>query len=214
MKAFVVHIVALVAMAAAAALVHGLSAPFRLQPAAPEPTVIELPARAGESPPSDVPADAPDNANEADQDEREGDVSPPTDAEAVSSPAADQGRIVLDETEIDLTTARLLFEAAAADFVDARLAAEYEAGHIEGAMHITPDMLLEGIPAAIDFLSPDRPIVVYCGGGDCHDSHLIAERLQSMFSFNRTHVFTGGFPEWEAAGLPIGTGPDPLAEFN
>ena len=203
MKSLLLKIIVLLTLGGGAAFAHSLAAPFRLVPAAPERTVIDLPSRETEQP--------------AVTDEASGQNSTPDEAGSTdASPEAPQtdGPIVLDQTDIDLNTARRLFEAGAADFIDARPAAEYEAGHIEGAMLITPDMLREGVPAAIDFLMPDRPIVVYCGGGDCHDSHLVVERLQSLFNFTRTHVFTGGYPEWEAAGLPTRTGPDPIAEFE
>lgn len=216
MKAFVVKLVLLVALAGAAALTHGLIAPFRLEPAPAERTVITLP------PPPNAPVEGSNAGDRTDGgDTAEAQTPEPATpatgtgtGTGTGTDAAEPRELVLDETEIDLETARLLFDAGAADFIDARIAEEYEAGHILGAMHITPDMIRSGVPAAVDFLSADRPIVVYCGGGDCHDSHLVAERLQSLFGFTRTHVFTGGYPEWTAAGLPVGTGPDPIAELR
>lgn len=185
MKGFLLRLIAIAALAAAGAGVHRAAAGgFRLEPAAPPEMVIRLPANA----PTDDPG--PDDAGPSDQ-----------------IGAGDELR--LDSFEINLATARALHDDALADFVDARGDDLYEAGHIAGAYQITPDMLLTGTPAAVDFLLPDRPIVIYCDGGDCTDSKVVAERLQSLYQLSQTHIYTGGFPEWAAAGLAVETGADP-----
>ena len=51
----------------------------------------------------------------------------------------------------------------------------------------------------------DKPIIVYCSGGECHDSRLVANALLSL-GFSNVRVFTGGWDEWSAAGLPASTG--------
>ncbi|MEO1584729.1 MAG: rhodanese-like domain-containing protein [Planctomycetota bacterium] len=133
------------------------------------------------------------------------------DAEAADTPGS--RTIVLDTIEIDFETAQLLHANGAATFVDARPADRYEAGHIQDALHISPAMLAESSSLVVlDVIDPEMPVVVYCGGGDCDDSHRVVELLQDLRGLTRTHVFTDGFPAWEAAGLPIGTGPDPWAE--
>ena len=38
----------------------------------------------------------------------------------------------------------------------------------------------------------DKPIIVYCSGGDCHDSRLVANALLSL-GFGNVSVFTGGW---------------------
>ena len=48
-------------------------------------------------------------------------------------------------------------------------------------------------------------IIVYCSGGDCHDSRLVANALLSL-GFSNVSVFTGGWDAWSAAGLPASTG--------
>ena len=55
----------------------------------------------------------------------------------------------------------------------------------------------------------DKPIIVYCSGGDCHDSRLVANALLTL-GFGNVSVFTGGWEAWSGAGLPInGTGDTP-----
>ncbi len=123
------------------------------------------------------------------------------------------GAITLDSLEIDLATARALHENQLATFVDARVASEFEAGHIEGALSISPAALeANSAMFALDVIDPSKPIVIYCGGGDCDDSHRVAEMLQNLRGFTQTHVFVDGFQTWADAGLPTSSGPDPFAE--
>jgi rhodanese-related sulfurtransferase len=46
---------------------------------------------------------------------------------------------------------------------------------------------------------------VYCSGGDCHDSRLVANALLSL-GFSNVSVFTGGWVAWSEAKLPVSTG--------
>ena len=51
----------------------------------------------------------------------------------------------------------------------------------------------------------DKPVIVYCSGGECHDSRLVANALLTL-GFGDVRVFAGGWEEWQAAGLPTSTG--------
>ena len=117
------------------------------------------------------------------------------------------------EREITLDQARLLYEHSLADFIDARPKAQYEEGHIPGAFNVPPDAFTRGTPPVVDFLDVERPVVVYCAGGDCHDSHVVIEQMMLIRpELVRLHVFTDGYPAWTGAGLATDTSPDPLAE--
>jgi rhodanese-related sulfurtransferase len=107
--------------------------------------------------------------------------------------------------EIDLATAKSLFDGGAALFVDARDGAEFEAGHIPRAVRLTPnDALAE--PERVRALAPGaRPIVTYCEGGTCEASLDLARALVDA-GYRRVLVYAGGFPEWAAAGHPIERG--------
>jgi rhodanese-related sulfurtransferase len=48
----------------------------------------------------------------------------------------------------------------------------------------------------------DKPIITYCSGRTCEDSHLLAQLLISRGYVN-TSVMVDGFPAWEAEGYPI-----------
>jgi rhodanese-related sulfurtransferase len=52
------------------------------------------------------------------------------------------------------------------------------------------------------------PIVVYCSGGDCEDSHMLAQKLWGI-QFNNVYVYKDGFPDWQQHGAPVHTGANP-----
>lgn len=137
--------------------------------------------------------------------------SEPTEPEGSAGVTNPQNLVL--EREITLEQARLLFEHSLADFIDARTKDKYELGHIPGAFNVPPDAFTRGTPPVVDFLDVERPVVVYCTGGDCHDSHVVIEQMMLIRpELVRLHVFTDGYPAWTGAGLPTDTSPDPLAE--
>ena len=200
--------------------------PLQFAPNEPPERVITLPGGSGDraqgqdqgkNTDEDPAFDGEGQATDPDSTENQGETQSQEqdqDQQAESGPGDQNagGQIVLDSLEIDFETTRLLFENGLATFIDARPTDEYELGHIEGALHVTPGMLNDGLFNGFEFIDAGAPIVIYCGGGDCDDSHRVAQKLQ-YYGYKQTHVFTGGFPEWEAAGLPTGTGPDPLADL-
>jgi len=50
-------------------------------------------------------------------------------------------------------------------------------------------------------LPKERTFVVYCEGGSCQSSLLVARRLHDE-GFKDIRVMTGGWEEWKKAGLP------------
>ncbi len=101
-----------------------------------------------------------------------------------------------------------LYAAGAALFVDARSAEEFAEEHIAGATNLPFDDVFKK-PALAKSLDPrGRPIVVYCGGGDCELSRNLAFTLLDA-GYHRVVVFTGGLPAWKTAGEPVRTGAQP-----
>ena len=99
-------------------------------------------------------------------------------------------------------------------FLDARRTSVYEQGHIPGAR---PYSVWESdIDEKVNKLFAERsdprdqnlPIVIYCSGGDCEDSHMLAQKLWGI-QFNNVYVYKDGFPDWQKRGLPIHTGSAP-----
>ena len=80
--------------------------------------------------------------------------------------------------------------------LDVRQPAEWEGGHIDGAMFVTGAEL----PARHDEVPDDRPLVVVCSGGfrsAVMASWLRAEGRQGVANL------AGGTSAWRAAGYPL-----------
>jgi rhodanese-related sulfurtransferase len=110
---------------------------------------------------------------------------------------------IMDEMEIeDVKIARQIFDSGKALFVDARARETYDDGHIPGAASLPVGQFDEYIDSFMSEHSTDRPMVTYCSGRTCEDSHRLAVLLQE-FGFLDVKVFIDGFPDWEAEGYPI-----------
>lgn len=126
----------------------------------------------------------------------------PTDkTDTTAAPAADQPLGL----HINLAQARKLFEQGT-PFLDARTDEEFKAGHIAGAFHLPSDAFdRQGGAEALKFLDQNAPVVIYCGGGDCHASEYVAIRLEQA-GFKSYHIMTDGFATWQAAGYDTAAG--------
>lgn len=94
-------------------------------------------------------------------------------------------------------------------FIDARSRELYDDGHITGAYylnHYQSQKLIDGIRPDLEAADV---LIVYCGGGSCEDSILLATSLISEYGFphERVHVYLGGYKEWKAGGNPVTKGP-------
>ena len=107
--------------------------------------------------------------------------------------------------QVQLATVTRFFDARGALFLDARDPAEYEKGHIPGAIRLTnPEAQNE--PDRLKALPVNgRPIICYCEGGACEASLDLARFLIES-GHRKVLVYMGGFPEWEAAMKPVEKG--------
>lgn len=104
--------------------------------------------------------------------------------------------------------------AKGALFLDARRTSVFEDGHIAGSRPFSVwesdvdekvNKLFEARP------DPDQqnlPIVIYCSGGACEDSHMLAEKLWGI-QFNNVYVYKDGYPDWVKRGGPTRKGATP-----
>lgn len=115
----------------------------------------------------------------------------------------------------NITTAQsfLLYQSGQVDFVDARAAEIYEAGHIAGAFSVPYTEAAERVARlyADGFLDPARRVVVYCIGGTCDESNYVVRALLQA-GFDMIHIDDDGYPAWLAAGHPTASGPDMTQE--
>jgi rhodanese-related sulfurtransferase/DNA-binding transcriptional ArsR family regulator len=81
--------------------------------------------------------------------------------------------------------------------LDVRPEAEFEAGHIKGALGIPMDQLED----RVDELQPELQVVAYCRGPYCMLAYdAVAILREKGFDAVRLEE---GFPEWRKAGMPV-----------
>jgi rhodanese-related sulfurtransferase len=99
-------------------------------------------------------------------------------------------------------------------FLDARRTSVYEQGHITGARPYSvwesdiEDKVRKLFDERSDPSAQALPIVIYCSGGDCEDSHMLAQKLWGI-QFNNLYVYKDGFPDWQQHGGAVHTGANP-----
>jgi rhodanese-related sulfurtransferase len=104
--------------------------------------------------------------------------------------------------------------AAGVLFLDARRTSVYEQGHIAGArsFSVWESDIDEKVNALYgersDPSDQDKPIVIYCSGGACEDSHMLSQKLWGI-QFNNVYVYKDGFPDWQNRGGAVRTGGQP-----
>jgi rhodanese-related sulfurtransferase len=115
--------------------------------------------------------------------------------------------------EIAYNDVKLLHDHGAM-FLDARRTSVYEQGHIAGSRPVSvwesdvDDKVAKIFNERSDPAQQALPIVVYCSGGDCEDSHMLAQKLYGAL-FNNVYVYKDGFPDWQKHGGPVHTGAEP-----
>ena len=99
-------------------------------------------------------------------------------------------------------------------FLDARRTSIYEQGHIAGARPFSvwesdiDEKVNKLFAERGDPREQEKPIVAYCSGGDCEDSHNLAQKLWGI-QFNNVYVYKDGFPDWQKHGGAVRVGAEP-----
>lgn len=83
--------------------------------------------------------------------------------------------------------------------LDVRSAAEWEAGHVEGSIHVPYQQLRDDIPD--ELRSQDKPLAIVCGSGV--RSALAASLLKRSGVEDVQHVADGGVPMLEKNGIEL-----------
>ncbi len=90
-----------------------------------------------------------------------------------------------------------LVKSGEAMVIDVRPSSEYDAGHIEGAVNIPLDSLIQRLSK----LPKDQEIVAYCRGPYCMMSFDAVDQLRQHGY--RARRLEDGFPEWKSYQLPL-----------
>jgi rhodanese-related sulfurtransferase len=94
--------------------------------------------------------------------------------------------------------------------LDARRTKVYEEGHIAGARSISvweSDVDTKVTALVNEARDGAIPVVLYCSGGDCEDSHMLAQKLFGA-GFNNLLVYRDGWPDWQKRGGKSAAGPE------
>jgi rhodanese-related sulfurtransferase len=114
-----------------------------------------------------------------------------------------QKKISTSAQEIDdIEYAKQLFDQGAAIFIDARSGVDFNEGHIRGAMSMPVGEFDARVETIFEFIPPEQPIITYCSGRTCEDSHQLAQMLADL-GYEDVYVMIDGFPDWQAKGYPI-----------
>ncbi|MGE0087281.1 MAG: rhodanese-like domain-containing protein [Desulfococcaceae bacterium] len=101
-----------------------------------------------------------------------------------------------------------LFDAGQVLFLDARSGADYESGHIQGALNLPWQEFDDYFDRIMHQLPEDRTIVTYCEGETCELSKDLARALIEM-GFANVRVLVNGWSVWKNMGQPVTVGGTP-----
>jgi len=106
------------------------------------------------------------------------------------------GGILQKANVVSLNEAKELINNNGIQLVDLRGATEYQAGHIEKAENI----FVGTLPDNLDKLSKEKPVLVYCQGGD---RSTIGYSILARNGFTKVSNFSGSMNEWANQGEPV-----------
>lgn len=122
------------------------------------------------------------------------------------SPAELVGRVKATIKECSVTDAKNCINSDTL-LIDLRELAEYQRGHIAGAVHLPRGLLEFEIHGLVqnalsnqNSAPEDHPIVLYCGTGG--RSSLAAETLE-MIGYKNVRSLSGGLVAWAQAKMPL-----------
>jgi sulfur-carrier protein adenylyltransferase/sulfurtransferase len=100
--------------------------------------------------------------------------------------------------EVDARRAQEIIASDSAAIVDVREQAEWDEGHVPGAVHVPRGHLESRIESAV----PDRArtVVLYCSSGN--RSAFAAKTLEEL-GYDNVVSLAGGFTDWKRNGLPF-----------
>jgi len=110
-----------------------------------------------------------------------------------------------ENLEISLSEATNLFKKGEAVFIDARSMAEYDAGHIKGAISLPYKEVDWKFVEAMAGVSEESAVITYCDGETCELSMELAVFLRNA-GYKNVKVLSNGWSAWKQNGLPVETG--------
>lgn len=184
----------------AAALTLGLIdrtvRPIKMELAEPPPVVVPQPAL---TPAPSATTPTPTSPNQA---ANPAPVAPPAPRPAPTQPqTAPKANDPASKLFISLEQLQVLIQQGV-QLVDARESHEFATGRLPGAVNLPPGGFNGPQASVVDNLLRDLPVVVYCGGGECDASKLVALKLQDR-GYTLLYIYHDGFAGWTKAGMPV-----------
>ncbi len=105
--------------------------------------------------------------------------------------------------EIGLPVVESALEKDSALLMDARPRPKFLGETIPGALYMNDvelDRLAGRFPA-----DKNTAVITFCGGYECHKSHVVANKLMEL-GYTNVSVYAGGLPEWKKAGMRTTSG--------
>ncbi|MGD8251496.1 MAG: rhodanese-like domain-containing protein [Desulfobacterales bacterium] len=102
----------------------------------------------------------------------------------------------------DIDIAKQRFDSGDTVFVDARPSEVFQEGHISGSVSLPVRRFDDTIMAFMDAHPVETPLVTYCSGRSCEDSHQLAQLLREL-GYENVRVMVDGYPDWKAKGYPV-----------
>jgi rhodanese-related sulfurtransferase len=120
-------------------------------------------------------------------------------ASALLHPARERVADVLwSAPEID--TAELADGSGPRQWIDARSLEDFNAAHVPGAIHLSPENYDEGFGELLRAWRPGQRVVVYCHPGACDTAQAVARRLGRDLRSREIRVLQGGWAPAKEAG--------------
>jgi rhodanese-related sulfurtransferase len=86
--------------------------------------------------------------------------------------------------------------------VDNRTVADYESGHIEGALHLIDTEITDEAALSRLVKAKDAPILFYCNGVKCGRAANATAKAVA-WGYSRVYYYALGMAEWKKRGLPL-----------
>jgi rhodanese-related sulfurtransferase len=86
--------------------------------------------------------------------------------------------------------------------VDNRTIADYDAGHIEGAVQLVDADIIDEAVLAHILKSKDAPVLFYCNGVKCGRAATASAKAVS-WGYTNVYYYALGLMEWKERGLPL-----------
>ncbi len=147
------------------------------------------------------PATAPGKRRRAKQGTCRRKWPPPSIPRATSSPRSMPSSAAIPDnfrSVGNLEAFKAAVESASPLLIDVREPADYEAGHIEGAINIPIRSLADNL----DKIPADQPVIVYCASGLRAGMSTAA---LAILGYDNVRAFPGSWKAWSEAGEPAAT---------